>query len=112
VSIGVSPRFVSASEALLSFRRAGDVAGMALFDQLPPTLHRSNNPCASFNHLIAAAGLQPPRYLCDCSGCFRLEWLPGGTYTHWKAPPFHGRTPVADLASRATYVAPIFAAPG
>src|SRR3981189_1563437 len=26
----------------------------------------------------------------DCSGCFRLERLPGGTCTHWKAPPFHG----------------------
>ena len=27
----------------------------------------------------------------DCSGCFRLERLPGGTCTHWKAPPYHGR---------------------
>jgi hypothetical protein len=26
----------------------------------------------------------------DCSGCFRLERLPGGACTHWKAPPFHG----------------------
>jgi hypothetical protein len=26
----------------------------------------------------------------DCSGCFRLERLPGGSHTHWKAPPFHG----------------------
>src|SRR5712675_1143898 len=34
--------------------------------------------------------LQPLRYLHDCSGCFRLERLPGGTCTHWKAPPFHG----------------------
>jgi hypothetical protein len=34
--------------------------------------------------------LQPLRYLHDCSGCFRLEQLPGGVYTHWKAPPFHG----------------------
>jgi dihydrofolate reductase len=24
---------------------------------------------------------------------FRLEPLPGGTYTHWKAPPFHGAHP-------------------
>jgi hypothetical protein len=24
----------------------------------------------------------------NCSGCFRLEPLPGGNYTHWKAPPF------------------------
>ena len=29
----------------------------------------------------------------DCSGCFRLERLPGGTYTHWKAPPLHGAPP-------------------
>src|SRR6266436_8459116 len=27
------------------------------------------------------------------SGCFRLERLPGGTCTHWKAPPFHGAHP-------------------
>jgi hypothetical protein len=26
----------------------------------------------------------------DCSGCFRLERLPGGACTHWKAPPCHG----------------------
>src|ERR1700722_5809753 len=34
--------------------------------------------------------LQPFRYLHDCSGCFRLERLPGGACTHWRAPPFHG----------------------
>src|SRR6202020_1621199 len=34
--------------------------------------------------------LQPFRYLHDCSGCFRLERLPGGACTHWKAPPCHG----------------------
>src|ERR1700681_2806716 len=34
--------------------------------------------------------LQPLRYLHDCSDCFRLERLPGGTCTHWKAPPLHG----------------------
>jgi hypothetical protein len=33
---------------------------------------------------------QPLRYLHDCSGCFRLERLPGGACTHWKAPPCHG----------------------
>jgi hypothetical protein len=32
--------------------------------------------------------LQPFRHLHDCSGCFRLERSPGGTCTHWKAPPF------------------------
>src|SRR6266481_5117853 len=34
--------------------------------------------------------LQPLRYLHDCSDCFRLERMPGGACTHWKAPPFHG----------------------
>src|SRR5580704_15063842 len=34
--------------------------------------------------------LQPFRHLHDCSGCFRLERSPGGTCTHWKAPPCHG----------------------
>jgi hypothetical protein len=33
---------------------------------------------------------QPLRYLHDCSDCFRLERLPGGACTHWKAPPLHG----------------------
>jgi hypothetical protein len=37
--------------------------------------------------------LQPLCYLHDCSGCFRLQRLPGGTYTQWKAPPFHGAPP-------------------
>src|SRR5271169_3973556 len=44
--------------------------------------------------------LQPFRHLHDCSGCFRLERSPGGTCTHWKAPPSHGarkqRSLVAD----------------
>jgi hypothetical protein len=35
--------------------------------------------------------LQPPRSLCDCSDCYRLERkLPGGIRTHWKAAPLHG----------------------
>ena len=34
--------------------------------------------------------LQPFRCLHSCSGYFRLERLPGGTYTHRKAPPLHG----------------------
>src|SRR3984885_11779973 len=34
--------------------------------------------------------LQPFCLLHDCSGCFRLEQLPGGACTHWKAPPSHG----------------------
>jgi hypothetical protein len=34
--------------------------------------------------------LQPFCYLHDCSGSFRLERLPGGPCTLWKAPPCHG----------------------
>jgi hypothetical protein len=34
--------------------------------------------------------LQTFRHLHACSGYFRLEHLPGGACTHWKAPPFHG----------------------
>ena len=42
--------------------------------------------------------LQPYRCLHDCSGCFRLERLPGGTCTHWKAPPSHGAHPLQTLS--------------
>ena len=34
------------------------------------------------------------RHLHSCSGCFQLERLPGGTCTHWKAPPLHGAHPL------------------
>jgi hypothetical protein len=37
--------------------------------------------------------LQPLRYLHDCSGCFRLERLPGGICTHWKSAALSRRTP-------------------
>jgi hypothetical protein len=40
-SIGVWRRFLSATEALLSSGRAGDVAGMALFDPKRASLHCS-----------------------------------------------------------------------
>ena len=38
--------------------------------------------------------LQLFRHLHSCSGCFRLERSPGGTCTHWKAPPYHGARPL------------------
>ncbi len=38
--------------------------------------------------------LQPLRYLHDCSGCFRLERLPGGTFTHWESAALARRTPI------------------
>ncbi|SOE45659.1 Methyltransferase domain-containing protein [Burkholderia sp. D7] len=37
--------------------------------------------------------LQPLRYLHDCSGCFRLERLPGGACTRWESAAFARRTP-------------------
>ncbi len=42
--------------------------------------------------------LQPFRHLHDCSGCFRLERLPGGTCTHWKSAALPWRTPRTDIA--------------
>ena len=44
--------------------------------------------------------LQPFRYLHSCSGCFRLEHLPGGIHTHWKAPPYHGARPRQSCRNR------------
>jgi hypothetical protein len=58
--------------------------------------------CSAFTHVAARTlarsaicdllhrMLQTFCYLHDCSGCFRLERLPGGACTHWKAPPCHG----------------------
>ncbi|MGO9239156.1 MAG: hypothetical protein ACLP4V_35460, partial [Methylocella sp.] len=43
--------------------------------------------------------LQTFRHLHACSGCFRLERSPGGTCTHWKAPPFHGAHPLRKFGS-------------
>ena len=45
--------------------------------------------------------LQPLRCLHSCSGCFRLERLPGGTFTHWESAAFSRRT----LRSRRTIIA-------
>ena len=36
---------------------------------------------------------RPFRFLHSHSGCFRLERLPGGVCTHWRAPPWHGAHP-------------------
>jgi len=41
--------------------------------------------------------LQPFRCLHSCSGCFRLERLPGGTFTHWDNAAFSRRTPITDI---------------
>ena len=39
--------------------------------------------------------LQLFRYLHSCSGCFRLEHLPGGAFTHWESATFSRRTPTS-----------------
>ena len=44
--------------------------------------------------------LQPFRYLHSCSGCFRLERLPGGTLTHWESAALPRRTLEADIQIR------------
>ena len=66
--------------------------------------------CSAFTHVTACTlalspirdtlhrRLQPFRCLHSCSGCFRLERLPGGTFTHWKAPPYHGAHPQETLS--------------
>src|SRR5262249_28273719 len=59
--------------------------------------------CSAFTRITACTlALSPIRdthsegfsyHLHSCSGCFRLERSPGGTCTHWKAPPYHGAHP-------------------
>src|SRR5262249_32675804 len=49
---------------------------------------------AATNSWHAFRRLQLFRHLHSCSGCFRLERLPGGACTHWKAPPLHGAHPL------------------
>src|SRR5262249_13273228 len=56
----------------------------------PHPAHRTGQ--AALPH-PALRRLQLFGYLHSCSGCFRLERSPGGTFTHWKAPPFHGAHP-------------------
>jgi len=48
--------------------------------------------------------LQTFRHLHACSGCFRLERLPGGPCTHWKAPPCHGAHPERKFAPRESHL--------
>ena len=55
--------------------------------------------------------LQPFRYLHSCSGCFRLEWLPGGSFTHWENATFTRRTPKVDIIYNVIYIpATVFSA--
>jgi len=59
-------------------------------------------PAHSRSHQFVARlpqRLQPVRHLPDCSGGFRLEHSPGGPFTHWKAPPWHGAHPKRTFAT-------------
>src|SRR3981189_1895415 len=51
--------------------------------------------------------LQPFRYLHDCSDCFRLERLPDGICTHWKAPPLHGAHPKRTSVELKRVISPV-----
>jgi hypothetical protein len=73
-------------------------------------VHRHFEACSAFTRVKACTlalspyivtgipRLQPVRYLGGCSGCFRLERLPGGICIHWKAPPCHGARQEPPLA--------------
>src|SRR6266478_3619999 len=52
----------------------------------------------------ATRRLQTFRRLHACSGCFRLERLPGGACTHWKAPPCHGAHPFRTLVESVSFL--------
>src|ERR1700730_10271808 len=62
-----------------------------------PVSRRTHSRCGLHTRspyvVTAIRRLQTLRLLHACSGCFRLERLPGGTCTHWKAPPCHGAHP-------------------
>jgi hypothetical protein len=72
----------------------GPTAGSACASSFSRLAQRSLTlrPTHSHGHLYVAAirRLQTLRHLHACSGCFRLERIPGGACTRWKAPPFHG----------------------
>ena len=53
--------------------------------------------------VTAIRRLQTLRLLHACSGRFRLERLPGGACTHWKAPPLHGARHKLPLKTKAHF---------
>src|ERR1700722_16954550 len=61
-------------------------------------LPRRSDWAYCFAHFTQPCQPSPLRYLHSCSGCFRLERLPCGICTHWKAPPFHGARQSLTLA--------------
>src|SRR5271168_4202533 len=101
IVLGNGPRHASGLRTSDTGQTAGDLSP----GKDPLTLIRSCEACSAFTRVAARTlarspirdplyrRLQPFCHLHDCSGCFRLERLPGGTCTHWKAPPFHGAHP-------------------
>jgi hypothetical protein len=95
---------VEAFEAIAATLPLGSVGYENKTDEhgLPLTRASPCEACSAFTRVAARTlarspirdqlhrRLQPFRHLHDCSGCFRLERLPGGPRTHWKAPPCHG----------------------
>src|SRR5712671_2075866 len=53
--------------------------------------------------VTAIRRLQTLRLLHACSGCFRLERLPGGACTHWKSAALSRRTWKGDIRTRSLY---------
>jgi hypothetical protein len=75
-SVSAFPVRVDGSACTSSFSR---IARRSL--TLRPARSRGHQKCDHYPNF---------RLLNACSGCFRLEHLPGGAYTHWKAPPCRG----------------------
>ena len=81
------PEMAVGSACALSFSRLA---------QRSLTLRPAHSRCHQFVARFTRR-LQTFRHLHACSGCFRLERLPGGACTRWKAPPFHGAHPLQSL---------------
>src|SRR5271165_5342600 len=100
IVLGNGPRHASGLRTSDTGQTAGDLSP----GNDPLTLTCSCEACSAFTRVAARTlapspirdllhrRLQPFRHLYDCSGCFRLERSPGGTCTHWKAPPFTAHT--------------------
>src|SRR5260370_2489138 len=95
--VSVFPDRVVGSTCALSFSR---IARRSL------ALRPAHSRCHQF--VTRNRRLQPFRYLHDCSDCFRLERLPGGICTHWKAPPLHGAHPQRTSLHRSKLTSPSF----
>jgi hypothetical protein len=71
----------------------GVLVSLGLDQHIKNLALRANDPatgCRKPLRRCDKAEVLPSHHLRDCSGCFRPERLPGGTYTHRKASPSHG----------------------